>query len=307
MDSGQKNHGKTVRMFLADGTPGGLQTAEIMNWTGHIVAAPRSDLARLLARREVGRTGVYVLIGEDPDTGGILAYIGEGDEVGVRIRRHAEPKSQNGKDFWDRAIVITSKDANITKAHARYLEARLIQLAQQAGRAKLVNGTAPPLSTLPEADISDMESFIAEARIVLPVLNVNIFRSVAVMPSPSAGPKDPVAEALSPVFEMAVRKCGITATAQEIDGEFVVRAGSLARSSWSGWPSNYQRLHQNLVGEGVLKATSSGEVAAFTRDYPFSSPSAAAAVVAGRNTSGRESWRIPEAGTTFGDWQNRET
>ncbi|WP_212735005.1 hypothetical protein [Nocardia farcinica] len=65
VDSGQKNLGKTVRMFLADGTPGGLQTAEIMNWTGHIVAAPRSDLARLLARREVGRTGVYVLIGED--------------------------------------------------------------------------------------------------------------------------------------------------------------------------------------------------------------------------------------------------
>ncbi|MCZ9328796.1 DUF4357 domain-containing protein [Nocardia farcinica] len=48
-------------------------------------------------------------------------------------------------------------------------------------------------------------------------------------------------------------------------------------------------------------------MAAFTRDYPFSSPSAAAAVVAGRNTNGRESWRIPETGTTFGNWQNRET
>lgn len=36
--------GKSVRMFLADGTPGGLITAEIMNWTGHVIAAPRSDL-----------------------------------------------------------------------------------------------------------------------------------------------------------------------------------------------------------------------------------------------------------------------
>lgn len=37
--------GKSPRPFLADGTLGGLLTAEIMNWTGHIVAAPRSDLA----------------------------------------------------------------------------------------------------------------------------------------------------------------------------------------------------------------------------------------------------------------------
>ncbi len=104
---------------------------------------------------------------------------------------------------------------------------------------------------------------------MLPVLNVNIFRSVFVTPTPAASPKDLIAETLSPLFEMAVRKHGITATAQEVDGEFVVRAGSLARSSWSGRASNYQRLHQNLVDEGILEATGSGELAAFTRDYPF--------------------------------------
>ena len=44
--------GRSIRVSLADGTPGGLLTAEIMNWTGHIVAAPRSDLAVLLRRSE---------------------------------------------------------------------------------------------------------------------------------------------------------------------------------------------------------------------------------------------------------------
>jgi hypothetical protein len=83
-------------MFLADGTPGGLLTAEIMNWTGHIVAAPRSDLAQLLKRQEARRTGVYLLIGDDPDSlGGLLAYIGEGDDIGnglsstLSLRRRA--------------------------------------------------------------------------------------------------------------------------------------------------------------------------------------------------------------------------
>ena len=74
--------GKSIRLYLADGTPGGLLTAEIMNWTGHVVAAPRSDLAALLKRQETSRTGIYILLGDDPESlGGSLAYIGEGDDV----------------------------------------------------------------------------------------------------------------------------------------------------------------------------------------------------------------------------------
>jgi len=163
--------GKSIRLYLADGTPGGLLTAEIMNWTGHVVAAPRSDLAALLKRPETSRTGIYVLLGDDPESlGGTLAYIGEGDEVRTRLQQHARDEEQGGKDFWDRAIVLTSKDANLTKAHARYLESRCIALAQHARRARLINGTAPPLPPLPEADESDMEYFIAQAAIILPVL-----------------------------------------------------------------------------------------------------------------------------------------
>jgi hypothetical protein len=119
--------GKSVRLFLADGTPGGLLTAEIMNWTGHVIAAPRSDMPALLKRPEVGRTGVYLLIGDDPESlTGSLAYVGEADVIGKRLQTHARPEEQGGKDFWSRAVVLTSKDMNLTKAHARYLESRLI-------------------------------------------------------------------------------------------------------------------------------------------------------------------------------------
>jgi hypothetical protein len=50
--------GKSIRLYLADRTSGGLLTAEIMNWTGHLVAAPRSDLASLLRRLEASKTGI---------------------------------------------------------------------------------------------------------------------------------------------------------------------------------------------------------------------------------------------------------
>lgn len=35
------NPGRSIRLFLVDGSPSGLLTAEIMNWTGHVLTGPR--------------------------------------------------------------------------------------------------------------------------------------------------------------------------------------------------------------------------------------------------------------------------
>jgi hypothetical protein len=163
--------GKQIKLFLADGTPGGLTPAEITNWTGHVLSARRSDLADLLKRDEAQRTGVYLLLGDDEAAvGDVRCYIGEADVVADRLRR------QRDQEFWDRVVVITSKDSNLTKAHGRYLESRLISLATRAGRVTLANGTAPPIPALPEADASDMDYFVSQLQIVLPVLGVNAIR-----------------------------------------------------------------------------------------------------------------------------------
>jgi len=296
--------GKSVRLFLADGTPGGLLTAEIMNWTGHVVAAPRSDLAALLKRPEATRTGIYILLGDDPESlGGQLAYIGEGDDVSKRLYQHARSEDQNGKDFWDRAIVLTSKDTNLTKAHARYLESRLITLALQAGRARLTNSTAPAPIVLPEADVSDMEYFIEQAKIVLPILSVNVFRSPRSLPVPAGS--TPVNDRTdSPLFEMRLKKFGITAVAQEVDGEFTVREGSGVRRAWSGVEGHsYTGLRAKLEQDGTLVPMPDGSAMRFSRDHVFASPSAAAAIVAGRSANGRMEWHVQGTRRTYGQWE----
>jgi hypothetical protein len=299
--------GRQIRIFLVDGTPGGLLTAEIMNWTGHIVAAPRSDLARLLRREETSRTGVYVLLGDDPEAlGQQLAYIGEGDEVRDRLAQHARSEEQGGKDFWDRAIVLTSKDANLTKAHARYLESHFIGLATQAGRSRLTNATAPTPPPLPEADRSDMEYYIAQAKIVLPVLGINLLRAPSVPPAGSAGAASGQSAVASPTFTLHLKREGITATAREIDGEFTVLQGSHARQSWVSTPHAYKALHGALVRDEVLVPDPPGSLLRFARDHVFASPSAAAAVVTGRNANGRIEWRIQGSGMNFGEWQLRD-
>jgi hypothetical protein len=46
-------NGKTIRIVLADGEPTGILLAEISNWTGKVIVAPRSQLDQLSKREEV--------------------------------------------------------------------------------------------------------------------------------------------------------------------------------------------------------------------------------------------------------------
>ena len=297
--------GKSVRLFLADGTPGGLVTAEIMNWTGHVIAAPRSDLASLVGREEVARTGVYLLLGDDPDRpGGSVAYVGEGDDVSKRLRSHGRSEEAGGKDFWDRAVVLTSKDTNLTKAHARYLEARIIELAAEAGRVRLLNQTAPDLIPLPEADRSDMEFFVEQARIVLPVLGLNLLRSTRM--DMAVASDEAHAGSGSPILSLSSAKVAVDAVAQEVDGEFIVREGSTARARWVATGGHsYKKLRLQLEEEGVLVPVADGSAMTFETDCVFASPSAAAAVVLGRNANGRLEWKVRDTGVTYAQWQER--
>ena len=76
------------------------------------------------------------------------AYIGEADCVKDRINQSAEDRA-----FWETAVIITTSDEALTKGHVRYLEARLIEVAEEAGRVKLDNGQSPQSDRrrLPEA------------------------------------------------------------------------------------------------------------------------------------------------------------
>jgi len=96
------NNGRTLKIFLVDGAPNGLLTAEIMNWTGHVLTGPRSRLPELVQRPEAKRTGVYFLVGPDGGSGiGTQVYIGETDDVGQRMKEHNRPEERGGKDFWE--------------------------------------------------------------------------------------------------------------------------------------------------------------------------------------------------------------
>ncbi len=297
--------GRTVRLFLAEGTASGVITAEIMNWTGHVLTGSRSGLPTLLKRSELERTGIYLLTGPDPeDSGTLQVYIGESDNVGKRLAQHGKDED---KDFWERICVVTSKDQNITKAHARYLEARVINVANASDNANVVNGTRPPTPPLPEADESDMEFFIEQLKLILPVLGFDFLRQPAsVAQADSKAGAIPTECGTSPIFRLTSKKHGVEAQARERDGEFVVLGDSTAVAGWKGKASHsYAKRHTQLVKSGKL-VTGKGDTLRFAEDVVFRSPSAASSVILGRTDNGRTSWKIGDSGISYGEWQSQQ-
>lgn len=293
--------GRTVRLFLVDGTPSGVLTAEIMNWTGKFTVAPRSQLSDLSSREEIKRSGIYILAGENPkDPSEDIVYIGESDNVWDRLANH---NRDSKKDFWRRTVVVTSKDENLTKAHTRYLESRLIQIATQAGRVKLANNTNPDNTSLPEPDVADMEYFLGQVLMLLPVLGFNFAVSL-----PSLGQKDESLEfhKESPIFIMAYS--GAEATAQEIGGEFVIFEGSTARKRHTKTLSDsYIQMRERLLKDGKFANSDDSGYWIFTQNVPFSSTSTAANIVGGAQLNGRVMWKERESQKTYAEWQEGQT
>lgn len=298
------NQGRSIRLFLVDGTPNGLLTAEIMNWTGHVLTGPRSKLSELVQRPECARTGVYFLIGPDPDDAlRIRVYVGESDDVAQRLKQHNRPEDQGGKDFWERVCLVTSKDQNLTKAHVKYLESKLMAIAVTAGRCIVANGTAHEYVGLPESDRADMAYFLEQIRTVLPVLGFDFLRELKKPSAPVIATSSNVSR--SPCFLLELARSGVRAIAQEVDGEFFVLKGSRARTQWVGVQGGYAELFKLLLSKGVLVSDGS-EHLLFSDDYAFSSPSAAAAVVSGRSANGRTSWLVDGNKQTYAAWQEQQ-
>jgi hypothetical protein len=157
----------SLKLNLKCGAPNRLRIAEVSNWSGVALAAPRTELDLLLQRPEVDRAGVYVLLGESEGETKQQAYIGEAEDVGHRLPGHS------GKDFWSAAFVFTDKDGNLTKAHIRYLEGVLIEAAREAGRYDIVNSVGSG-AKLPESEKDIADAYLGLVKLLMPVLGCDL-------------------------------------------------------------------------------------------------------------------------------------
>lgn len=265
-----------ITLFLVRGDAKSLRTAEIGNWTGKAIAAPRTEIDELLKREELEKSGVYILSGIDPISGSPRAYIGEAEVIRERLKQHKT------KEFWVSAIVFVSKGEDLNKADVRYLEGRLIAEAIQVGRFTLENSQAGG-SKLSEADRETMEVFLSYIRQLLPVLGSELLIPIAPHPTANNQADRP----------LVCRIKGAKAFGQRTPDGFVIFQGSTAVLQER--PATLRRqpylveLRNKLVADGTLAQQDGFYV--FTKNAEFSSPSAAASVIHGGGANGLTEWR----------------
>lgn len=287
------SHGKQLRLFLPDGTPSGPRYYELVNWTGQAVVMPVSRIKELVsgAWPEFERPGVYLVRGETEE-GHARLYIGESENVAKRVQGHPA-----NLDFEvTELLLLSSKDDNLTKSHVLWLESALIELATTAKRITLTNGTAPLTKSISKAEQATMLEFLENLGLVAQTAGFAYFTKAKIRNADS-----------TPSVQLSLNKVtqGIKAKAIQSDEGFVVLAGSRA----SGNPTEalskgYSQQREELIEQGVLKLEADGHFL-FTVDAVFSSPSAAAAIIAGYPSSGPQNWS-DQNGVTLKNLQEKE-
>ena len=161
--------GKTIKIFLIDGDPNGRMSCELSNWSGKAYKIPRVKIKDCSDRYDLASTGVYLLFGKDEE-GKDQVYIGEAESTLKRLNQHLTQK-----DFWHETIVFISKDENLNKAHIKYLENRLHDIAKSANRYKIENTITPTQSSISESDRAEMEEFIDNIKMLVNTLGHKVF------------------------------------------------------------------------------------------------------------------------------------
>lgn len=273
-----KNFGKTIKIFLVDGEPNGRMTCELSNWTGKALKIPRKKIKESSDRPELENTGIYILFGKsDKSEIKELAYIGEAEGIYKRLNQHL-----SAKDFWNEALVFVSKDENLNKAHIKYLESRLHEIAIKVNRYDIDNGNYPTRSIISESDQAEMEEFLENIKLLVNALGFKIFEELR---------KDQTfEEEIKSTFYINAARGADSKGQMTNEGFVVLRNSEIATTTTNSFPEKLIKLRQSLIDDDIINKINDKLI--FKEDYLFSSPSAAAAVVMGRSANGLTEWKL---------------
>lgn len=263
--------GKTIQVFLTDGSPRGIKLAEITSNIEQAIFIPRSKMNEASKRIEVSRPGIYFLFGKNGEDNKPFVYIGQSRNCLDRIKTHDQKK-----DFWNYAVLIISKTESFTQTHVEYLEELAITKATEANRYALENSVSPKKFKVPETMEADLLDNFDTIKILLSTLGFPLFDTIA-------------KEEKSQEILFCKGKEALAEGEYKEDG-FVVFKGSIANKDLApGCNKTIRNLRANLIDRKVLMEEDG--VYIFQENEIFNSPSSAAAQVLARNANGWTEWK----------------
>ena len=266
---------KTIQMFIFDGNPNGRIMCELSNWNGRVYKISRNELSEFSRRADSENTGVYFLFGKDEENNDTV-YIGEAEKMFSRLKQHLRDS-----EYWNDCIVVISKDNLLNKAHVKYLENKFYMLAQNAGRSIVINNTIPTCSSISEYYEAMLHEFINNAKLLVNTLGYKVFDTI-----------EDTAVRQNDTEQYFFIKAARGADAKGMivsDGFAVMKGSTIAFSTVQSMSDSLKKLRDSLIKKEIIDKNFK-----LTRDYIFTSPSLAAAIVMGRNANGRTEWKNEE-------------
>lgn len=266
--------GKTIRLFLVEGSTNGLISAELSNWTGKAFKIPRIKVKEYLAREEFKSPGIYILLGKN-EKNEEAAYIGEGEPVIDRIKDHLSKK-----DFWNEVILFVSKDKYLNKASIKYLENRLHSIGDNANRYFIYNSNIPTMSGVSEAEQAELEEFLSNIKLLTSTLGHKIFENIN--------------ETLETDNNKGIEFiCKNNAGAYALgspstEGFIVFENAFFIKENQPSLPESIRNEKAKMIIDGVL--IDNGSLLILKKPYTFNSSSRAASMILGRSATGPGEW-----------------
>jgi len=156
---------KTINLLLYDGNLQGVISIEDTSWNaGELFSAPRDSVQELLETDACNKYGVYLLLSQD------RVYVGQSSDLARRLNQHII-----GKDWWESAVILTTKDDSLNHADIDYLESRLIAKAVEKGRLDCDNknkGNPEKVSKFREVYLSQ---YLDEALFLMQLIGITVF------------------------------------------------------------------------------------------------------------------------------------
>ena len=274
-------YGKSIELFLVNGTTDSLVTAELSNWNGKSIKIPRPEVLGC-GREDVKGAGVYFLFCQEDD-GEDSVYIGEAENIIDRLNQHLRDyHSGKEKYYWNTAVIFVGRDLN--KALIRYLENRLVEIARESNRYVVLTKNTYRNTVMKESQIAVMEEFIDNIKVLISTLGYKVL-----IPAPQA--------TVDTVY-LYCKGSGGNAKGFVSPEGFTVLKDSVVSDhivpSLETQGKTYYVLRSKLEADGTIVDRR------FTKNYEFSAPSAASAVVLGHTSNGNVDWKT-ENGTKLKD------
>lgn len=274
-------YGKSIELFLVNGTADSLIIAELSNWNGKAIKIPRIEVSSC-NRDDITQAGVYFLFCKEDD-GSDSVYIGEAENVKDRLVQHLRDyQSEKEKYYWSTAVVFIGRDLN--KDLIRYLENRFVEIARASKRYLVLTKNTYRNTVMKESQIAVMEEFVDNVKVLINALGYKVLEPFAQVDSSPATVDDEL---------LYITSGSVNATGKVTAEGFVVFAGATLNDKMSvkSLSAGMQKQRKKLFDSSKVNNLVT------TEDILFSSSSAAADFILGYSVSEPRTWKTKDGRT----------